>query len=136
MIHPGRADEIIPGLWLGDRVDAVNWPVAADALCVLEGGPVREGQLWCPILKIVEGRQVAMAASLDEAAKIIRHKLKAGARLLVHCGAGVERSPLTVAWYLVKSDRARWPNMAAAYAHVFVRHAIASDRQFWLERQP
>lgn len=130
------AEQIIENLWLGDANDAQHWSSPQDSLCVLEAGRSVEGELWCPILEMIAGRVIARAERLDEAARIIRHKLKARARLLVHCGAGVERSPLTIAWYLVKSDRARWPSMRDAYAHIMQRRPVVGDRQFWLERQP
>jgi protein-tyrosine phosphatase len=131
------ADEILERLWLGDANDAHQWPEAADALSVLEGtGPARRGQLWLPVLTQVEGRAIALASSLESISILITDRLAAGRRLLVHCGAGIERSPLAVAWHLVRTDPARWPTMTDAYVHIIARRPQVSDRQAWLERQP
>jgi protein-tyrosine phosphatase len=129
-------NEIIRHLWLGDGNDAQTWPNPDRSLCVLESGPVRVGQHCIPILAQENGIVVAKAANLDRAADFIRDRLLLEERFLVHCGAGIERSPLTVAWFLVKKGGGLWPNMNAAYAHIIARRPEVQDRQAWLERQP
>lgn len=77
----------------------------------------------------------AKADALDKAAAVIHEQLPKGP-FLVHCGIGFERSPLTVAWYLVKHHGDKFPDMTAAYAQLKARRPIVEDRQHWLERQP
>ena len=50
--------------------------------------------------------------TLEAVAELISHYLLAGARVLVNCNAGMERSPLAVAWYLY---RKRLMEFQAAY---------------------
>src|SRR6202451_4022873 len=93
--------EIINNLFVGDMVDA---RAGFDGLiiCVLEEKPVDEppNATWIPFL--AEGR-----GSLEITASVIDNALDDGRRVLVHCGAGSERAPLTVAWFLNRGVRCR-----------------------------
>ena len=115
-------------LYLGDHTDADNF--AGQRLCVLESPHCRgyaDRTMHIPVL--IEG--LARRAELDKAAEYITLTLQSGQDLLVHCGAGVERSPLTVAWWFVKVGA--FPTLDAAYgALATVRHVV-QDRQGWLE---
>lgn len=129
-------NEIIPLLWVGDANDARSWPDPKRSLCVLEQGRTIEQEFWIPILFNEGGKIVAKADPLNQAAKLILEQLAKGENFLVHCGAGVERSPLTVAWFLVTHHREQFATMADAYALLKSRRSVVGDRQFWLERQP
>ena len=118
-------NEVIPSLWLGDYTDARNFN--GERLCVLEMDRGHPGSHWVPILEGPWARRT----KLDEAADLISERLAAGAKLIVHCMAGIERSPLTVAWWLVKTGRK--PNLDAAYYFLKARRSCVLDRQCWIE---
>jgi protein-tyrosine phosphatase len=104
-IFGDSAHEILPGLWVGDAGSA-PMAIARDfaVLNVLETGAI-PGESHIPILVPLSYRSpadgvLAYRVRLDNAVKWIeenksRHKL-------VHCGAGIERPPLTVAWYMCR----------------------------------
>jgi predicted protein tyrosine phosphatase len=150
------ADEIVPNLFLGDLADAKIFP--GERLCVLEGKPSYPGMThWIPILQLlppwheplmteregfvgwedfehnqdVAGRLMASRAKLNEAADLISSRLESGARLLVHCIAGIERSPLTVAWWLCKTRR--YSDMREAYKFLQSIRPVVEDRRHWIE---
>jgi protein-tyrosine phosphatase len=115
--------EIIDNLFVGDMVDA---RAGFDGLiiCVLEEKPFDEppNATWIPFL--AEGLR-----SLDLTAEIIDNALTGGRAVLVHCGAGSERAPLTVAWFL---NQRRAMSLDDAYALLKRLRPIVQDRRFWL----
>jgi protein-tyrosine phosphatase len=64
-------------------------------------------------------------------ASVIDNALTTGRRVLVHCGAGSERAPLTVAWFL---NRRRAMSLDAAYDLLKRKRPIVQDRRFWLRQ--
>ncbi len=115
--------EIIINLFVGDMVDARSG-FEGLIMCMLEEKPIDEppNATWIPFL--ANGR-----ASLDTAAAIIDAALAGGRRVLVHCGAGSERAPLTVAWFL---HTRRSMTLDEAYALLIEKRPIVQDRRFWL----
>ena len=118
-------DEIIENLFVGDMVDA---RAGFDGLtiCVLEEKPFDEpaNATWIPFL--AEGIR-----SLEITAEIIDRALTGGRAVLVHCGAGSERAPLAVAWFLY---RQRALTLDEAYDLLKSRRPIVQDRRFWLRQ--
>jgi protein-tyrosine phosphatase len=118
--------EIIDNLFVGDLGDAQS---GFDGLiiCVLEEKTLDEqpSATWIPFL--AEG-----IGSLDITASVIDNALAGGGRrVLVHCGAGSERAPLTVAWFL---NRRRAMSLDAAYDLLKRKRPIVQDRRFWLRQ--
>jgi protein-tyrosine phosphatase len=117
--------EIIENLFVGDLGDAHS---GFDGLiiCVLDVKPADEppNATWIPFL--AEG-----IGSLDITASVIDSALSGGRRVLVHCGAGSERAPLTVAWFL---NRRRAMSLDAAYDLLKGKRPIVQDRRFWLRQ--
>ncbi len=115
--------EIVANLFVGDMVDAKS---GFDGLivCVLEEKPFDEpaNATWVPFL--AEGLR-----SLEITAEIIEQALAGGRAVLVHCGAGSERAPLAVAWYL---SRRREMTLDEAYDLLKSRRPVVQDRRFWL----
>jgi protein-tyrosine phosphatase len=116
------------GEWTNDVYER-GWSV----LCVLETCQ-QPGFTAPPIpntkhIKILEPWPKAQPARLDEAADWIHAELAKGQRVLVHCGAGLERSPLTIAWYLKKYHGM---NLDRAYAEIRLARPQVYDRQSWL----
>ena len=99
-------DEIVPGVFLGDLMDAKNAPSDMLRICVLEYDFERAASntMHVPILNmgltLSTGNVHASAGQLHFIARIIHYRLEQGKTVLVHCGAGIERSPLAVAFYL------------------------------------
>jgi len=88
------ADEIIHNLWLGDLDDA-------NEVCRAEYDHVIN------VLGIIEPDDETGKVDVDVVNAIsflIKKMLDVDKRILVHCGAGMERSPLAVAWYLWKHE--------------------------------
>jgi len=121
----GAMTEIIENLFVGDLGDAVS---GFDGLiiCVLPDKPFDElpNATWIPFL--AEG-----ICSLEMTASVIDNALTTGRRVLVHCGAGSERAPLTVAWFL---NRRRAMSLDAAYDLLKRKRPIVQDRRFWLRQ--
>jgi protein-tyrosine phosphatase len=114
--------EIIDNLFVGDLVDAKS---GFDGLiiCVLEEKPFDEppNAICIPF----------GLASLDSIASIIDDALANGRRVLVHCGAGSERAPLTIAWFL---HRRLGMSLDAAYDLLKRKRPIVQDRRVWLRQ--
>jgi protein-tyrosine phosphatase len=117
--------EIIDNLFVGGLADAYS---GFDGLiiCVLEKMPddAPPNATWIPFL--ADGIN-----SLDMTAGVIERALAEGRRVLVHCGAGSERAPLTVAWFL---HRRRAMSLDDAYDLLKRKRPIVQDRRAWLRR--
>jgi hypothetical protein len=125
--------EIVPGLWIGDQRDAAVWP--HELICVLEGyrdPRVRKGSYWIPILKQNHSWSTWEAdhGNLRKIARLITRFLKENRQVMVHCAMGIERSPLTVAYFLVVTGRAN--GFPEAYALIKKKRPIVWDRSEWL----
>ena len=112
--------EILDNLFVGDLGDAKS---GFDGLiiCVLEEKPFDEpSSAICIPFDL---------GSLDVIASLIDDALANGRRVLVHCGAGSERAPLTIAWFL---HRRRGMSLDAAYDLLKRKRPIVQDRRAWL----
>jgi protein-tyrosine phosphatase len=120
-------DEIVERLFVGDMADAQNAPPDFFVLCVLEARPPGEPQnaTWIPFLE--NGK--ANHAQLDIIATVIDRQLQSGKRVMVHCGAGIERSPLCAVWYL---HTKKAMSIDEAYKLVMSKRPIVQDRRIWL----
>lgn len=116
-------NEIIDNLFVGGMTDARSG-FNGLIICVLEEKPFDEpaNATWIPFL--AEG-----VRSLEITAEIVDNALTGGRSVLVHCGAGSERAPLAVAWFL---HRRRGMTLDDAYALLKERRPIVQDRRFWL----
>ena len=118
--------------WAGERLSVhenpVDYPRGPDDACIAilqarpRGSASRPEQFW------------ASRSQLERASSHISARLAAGVRLLVHCGGGVERSPLTIAWWLVRTGECQ--DLCAAYAMLRATRDIVADRTRWLEALP
>lgn len=127
------SSEIIhPWLFLGSVIDAAHWE--GEALCVHE-------LLFPPLIKPTEirvpvvyqlihpSRMVAQHQQLDVCKAIIAAHEESKVPLLVHCMAGVERSPLTIVWYLMSKGM----TIDDAYKLVKSKRPQVEDRRQWLD---
>lgn len=123
-----NAHEIVPGVWIGDFEAGVIWQRQSRAtLCVLEGRreDLPSRTMWVPILHGTP--PMALIAQLWTAAHVIQRHREQGIPLLVHCGAGHERAPLVVAWWLAHFEKQPM-SLADAYA---VIERVRKVRRAW-----
>lgn len=130
-----KADNIMDQLYLGDMKVAGKFDGLR--MCVHEHGPTYSGQ--CILIPILTTRPnskwdrtggVANIDKLNEAADLIETHVKNGDKLLVHCFGGIERSPLTLAWWLLRTKR--FKTFEEAYAFLKSKRPAVSERLFWL----
>lgn len=117
-------------LWLGNKIAAGRFIGKGEILCVIEVPHclAMEGSHHIHILEDGE----AKVAKLDEAAAKISELLDTGKDVLVHCSAGMERSPLTVAWWMIKEGVI--PNFDEAYRGLMLIRPCVQDRRHWVEK--
>ena len=123
------ADEVLPGLWIGDASScAPAHELGFNSLCVLEGPCGVPHCHHVRILSLEDG--AAIPELLDAAADVIEKRwADLNPPLLVHCGAGVERSPLTVVWWM----RRRFGlNFDRSYVWLQMRRPCVADRRMWI----
>ena len=142
------ANQIIHDIYIGDLEDAKVWD--GNLLCVLETRPDSEPEnaLNIPILtlrfekimmKDKDGNDTdyvtsgfvdrALPVQLDAVAHVIQNHVDAGTKLLVHCSAGMERSPLALTWYM--HTRAGL-SLEEAFEFVKSKRPQAQNRLEWL----
>jgi protein-tyrosine phosphatase len=120
-----KMTEIIDNLFVGG-VDDAQSGFEGLIICVLEEKPMDEPPNAVCIPFMAEG-----VGSLETVASAIDDALASGRRVLVHCGAGSERAPLTIAWFL---NRRRAMSLDAAYDLLKHKRPIVQDRRVWLRR--
>ena len=132
--------EIIENLFLGDYGDAQKWAEnrLGVIICVLTERPplLLQGTIWRPILDVDSADDSQNRASLEKlelASEAIEEGLKNGRRVLVHCGMGVDRSPLALAWFL-RSKRGM--ELDEAYELIKSKRPIIVSPVDWLPPQP
>lgn len=129
------ATQILPRLWIGtDYSCHIARELGARTLCVLEK-PCDEGCYHLPIttavspLGVVEGVD---PEKLEEAVARLAEMYfiaDGSTPVLVHCAAGMERSPLVVAHFLVDYFRV---SLDEAYAWIKAHRPIVQDRRAWV----
>lgn len=135
VVITGPCNEVLPRLWIGDAQAVApalqqGWSV----LNVLEtAGDPQEHHI--PILVPLPGSDSpqqphAFAYRLEEAARWIDAEWRIKhMNTLVHCGAGIERSPLTLAWYMMTRLGV---TLDEAYVWLVAHRPIVGDRRTWL----
>lgn len=123
---------IAPWLYLGSVLDAYGWE--GDALCVHEllfPPMIKASEMRIPVayLNVHPSRMVAQIQQLNVCVGILAAHALTKRKLLVHCMAGVERSPLTIVWYLTSTGL----TLDEAYALVKGKRPQVEDRRAWLE---
>lgn len=127
---------IVDTLYLSDMQAAGSFD--GYRLCVHENGPLYTGQChFHPILVTKPNspfdRSGALASieALDAAAEVIHEKITNKENIVVHCMGGIERSPLTIAWYLVTKSK-MFDTLQEAYDFLKTKRPVVSERLFWL----
>jgi hypothetical protein len=135
-------NEIIPHVWVGDMNDARRAPESFKILCVMwkgeDGIPARATQIQTTdyhTFSEYQGMIVAAdgvrsdVALMDAAADWIDKQVNEGHEVLVHCAYGIERSPLTVVWYLMRYHAM---NLKQSYDLVMEKRPQAQYRGTWM----
>jgi hypothetical protein len=123
-----HAHEVLPGLWVGDQwACEIARERGMRRLCVLEGSCAVPA---CRHYRILSPDGSAEILRLDSSMREISD-IWPQKRLLVHCGAGVERSPLTLAWFLM---RRLYVSLDDGYAWLKKCRPVVEDRQSWIRR--
>jgi hypothetical protein len=128
-------NEIIKGLFVGDIKDPEyfrsSYPDGV-IINILEGGaidPERRDYLWVPLLYPLTTYPKVNKTNKELIMKLIHENLIQGKNILVHCGAGMERSPLVVACYLKEYHML---SLDEAYKVVKTHRRQTIDRRDWL----
>lgn len=125
-------NKIIDKLYIGDLDDSITFdrqfPVSGVILCVLEDRPVAEPNNAFHVAIKTESEHVH-TEQLDKVYTFIDAMLKTDHHVLVHCAAGIERSPLTVAYFLTKYYGI---TIEKAYEIVKKGRPQTQDRRHWL----
>lgn len=117
--------------------EGAEYLVATDkadhAVTVHERYPGSATTHWIPIMVGDRDGDLFYASKrmLDAAAEVTRHYVELGDTVVVHCGSGVERGPLTVAWYMRKFQIA--DSINAAYDIIEGKRPQVMRRTHWLD---
>jgi hypothetical protein len=138
------ATEIVPNLWVGERWGCkLARERGFSTICVLEYQTCsNSGCLFIPVLKQgdrqvtldekgrIQGGMEADPDMLTWAHHAIDESIRKGP-VLVHCVAGIERSPLTVATWLCERQGM---TLDEAYDLVIDKRFVVERRNHWLDK--
>lgn len=112
LYHPRKADQIQPGLYLGDLPSARDFSGLAEKRIshVLSVCPCDlTFPDWLKIthkkLEIDDDRSADLLDHFLESWRFITYALEAGGRVLVHCEQGISRSVTVMAAFLMRTER-------------------------------
>lgn len=74
-------------------------------------------------------RTIANCVLLNDAADWMHAEVQLGRRVFLYCAFGMERSPLTMVWYLM---RYHGYTLDQGYRLVKINRPLTQDRRFWL----
>ncbi|XP_005998854.1 dual specificity protein phosphatase 5 [Latimeria chalumnae] len=109
----GSPVEILPYLYLGSASHASNWDLLADlSITALLNVSHRsteclKGQLYYKWIPVEDSHTADISSHFQEAIDFIECVRRAGRKVLVHCEAGISRSPTICMAYLMKTRRFR-----------------------------
>lgn len=128
-IRPSR-DEIIPGLWVGNKDACASFP--GQCIAVTEHSQCQNSH--CENIPIITEKSDTFAdkKQLEIAARRIIRLLNEGHEVMVHCWVGMERSPLTVTWTLAEM---MGYSLDEAFDIVRSRRTIAANRLHWVTEE-
>lgn len=125
-------NEIIENLFLGDLQDSQDFRQQFPndvILCVLENRPNDEPFKAYHIPIITESGHVH-TEQLDHISFFLEALLAKKSKVLVHCAAGIERSPLAIAYFLSYS---KGISIEESYEIVKQKRPQIQDRRVWLK---
>lgn len=131
-------NEILKGVFVGDMSEAST--AIYNEMAVLsvmadgeEGGSDRAHHIPTTTFHLDDGemgfRTTADCQKLNEAADWILEQMAQNNRVLVHCTFGMQRSPLTVAWYMMRHFNY---TLDDAFLILKRKRGMVQDRRDWL----
>lgn len=99
-------------------------------ICVLENASYGHMDDYFPIRNNPMPTGETNTDTIEAACKKIDEYLDAGFNVIVHCAAGIERSPLTCVYWM--RSRGIHSTLGAAYTHVKIIRSQVADRTHWL----
>lgn len=122
--------KIEDNLLLGDLQDAKEFATLKDGviICVLENRPEDE-PFRALHIPIITNSSHVHSKDLSNISDVITALLNAGNKVFVHCMAGLERSPLVIAYHLAKTKRI---TLDEGYRIVKKNRPQIYDRSTWL----
>ena len=125
------ATQIRPWLRVGPQTDVpAERARGSFILNVLEAEPTTPYDAWIPVLRADGEEVVADPAKLDRVAAEVQRLRDEGRVVYLHCGQGMERSPMTIAWVLWRAGEAK--SFDAAYDEVQRVHRDTQRRDSWI----
>jgi len=118
----------IGDMW--DRLAATQMDVIINVLEDPDPTEQFDREFVVPIASVgIDGQIHANHNALNRVAEAIHKNMKAGKKVMVHCAAGQERSPLAVVWFL---HTKRGMDLEAAYDMVRSKRPQTMDCLDWL----
>ena len=134
--------KILDRLYLGDWADAQKFD--GTIICVMQDilsvEPINA--YWIPVIRtskpvddnhLIDGQDLEITGlkhQLELISELIHDNRIDGKDVLVHCMAGIERSPLTIVYYLHKYRDMSWDR---AYSFVQEKRPEVANRLQWLK---
>lgn len=133
MVQGHVISEIVRRLFIGTRYDAETWTGFGISVLEFRAPTLPPTTVHIPILDLAWDMSSgltprALRPQLEQATEAIDQGLSRGERVLVSCGMGIERSPLTVAWFL---HRRRGMSLDDAYTLIRARRPEVESRIEW-----
>lgn len=122
-----NANEIVPGIWLGNRVAATddkwlqqnNITVVFNATKDVPFSTVIKKQYRIPVDDNLKPEEIRnMTQWSQEAVYKVLEEYNKGNKILVHCAAGMQRSAAIVAMYLIATRGMTWQQAITYIQHI------------------
>lgn len=126
--------EILPNtLYLGGFEDSKTFTGIIINVKETIDGDFIPSTLWLPIMIGERINDFYADTYMLNAVAVVAHSyIMRGEKVLIHCGHGIERSPLAVAWYLKKFGGYRTIN--SAYNYICKLRPQIQRRIHWLNK--
>lgn len=116
-----------PYLFCGDFSDAAAFD--GTLICVLEHMPSKRC-FWIPIILLEKNQIITQRKQLEVVCRVIEDEIAHQREVLVHCAAGLERSPLVLAYWLTTRHKISFDD---AYQLLQDQNKKIQDRRHWIQ---